>query len=186
MAMELPAAPKVYTTKYDNFRGVDFTNDPSKVWAHRSPNGLNMMPDLAGRPRKRTGWKIEKSAQDFRDCYNDTTSSSYTGKIVPIKTNYFEIGGEDYLAITNNLGLFFYSKFIGTSAKDEPDLVYIDCYFGEVGTADEDTATTIAIAPDANRAFFFEGNGTAAFYIYGNYKVWKYGYNVDSQKFTFS
>lgn len=166
MAMELPAAPKVYTTKYDNFRGVDFTNDPSNVWAHRSPNGLNMMPDLAGRPWKRTGWKIEKSAQDFRDCYNDTTSSSYTGKIVPIKTNYFEIGGEDYLAITNNLGLFFYSKFIGTSAKDEPDLVYIDCYYGEVGTATASVATTISIAPDANRAFFFEGQGLAGFYIF--------------------
>lgn len=166
MPIEVPSAPKVYTTKYDNFRGVDFTNDPSNVWSHRSPNALNMMPDLAGNPWKRTGWKIMKSAQDFRDCYNDTTSSSYSGKIVPIKTNYFEIGGEDYLAITNNLGLFFYSKFIGDSAKDEPDLLYIDSYYGEVGTANEEVATTIEIAPDANRAFFFEGQGLAGFYIF--------------------
>lgn len=172
MAIELPAAQKVYTTKYDNFRGVDFTNDPSNVWSHRSPNAVNMMPDLAGNPWKRTGWGIVKSSQDYRDCYNtamgyaDTDPEYYDGKIVPIKTNYFELGGVDYLAISNNLGLFFYSKFIGSSAKDEADLIYINSYYGEVGTAKESTATTIDIAPDANRAFFFEGQGLAGFYIF--------------------
>lgn len=173
MPIEVPSNPKIYTTKYDNFRGVDFTNDPSNVWNHRSPNAVNMMPDMAGRPWKRTGWEIMKSAQDFRDCYNtamgyvkDVNPEYYEGKIVPIKTNYFEIGGEDYLAVSNNLGLFFYSKFIGTSAKDEPDLIYIDGYYGEVGTATESTKTLISIAPDANRAFFFEGQGLAGFYIF--------------------
>ena len=40
MAMELPASPKVYTTKYDNFKGVDYTNDATNVWRRRSPTGV--------------------------------------------------------------------------------------------------------------------------------------------------
>ena len=112
MAREIPAAPKIYTTTYDNFRGVDFTNDPTNVWSHRSPNAKNMIPDLSGRPWKRTGWKIVKTAQDFKDVYNTTKgydpedADYFTGKVIPQKTSYFELGGEDYLAITNNLGLF--------------------------------------------------------------------------------
>ena len=70
MAINVPSDPKVYTTKYDNFKGVDFTNDPSNVWSHRSPNAVNMTPDLAGRPWKRTGWEIIKTSLDFRNCYN--------------------------------------------------------------------------------------------------------------------
>lgn len=172
MPLTVPKAPKVRTTRYDSFRGVDFTDDATNVWMHRSPNAVNMTPDISGRPWKRTGWEIKKSAQDIRDCYNTIMGYSssdpnyYEGKIIPIKTNYFEIGGEDYLAISNNLGLFFYSKFIGTSAKDEPDLTYIKSYYGEIGTTTESTATTIPIAPDANRAFFFEGQGLAGFYIF--------------------
>lgn len=172
MPINVPDNPRVYTTKYDNFRGVDFTNDPTNVWSHRSPNALNMTPDLAGRPWKRTGWGIVKSSQDFRDCYNSAMgyqqgdAGYFTGRIIPIKTNYFELGGEDFLAVSNNLGLFFYSKFIGTAAKDEADLMYIKSYRGEVGTATESIDTTISIAPDANRAFFFEGQGIAGFYIF--------------------
>ena len=172
MPINVPASPKVYTTKYSNLRGVDFTNDPSNVWSHRSPNAKNMTPDIAGRPWKRTGWKIEKSAQDFRDCYNttmgynDTDPEYYEGAIVPIKTSYFELGGVDYLAISNNLGLFFYSCFIGTSASNEPHLMYINEYYGEIGTATESTPTAMPIAPDANRGFFFEGQGIAGFYIF--------------------
>lgn len=171
MAREIPEAPKVYTTKYDNFRGVDFTNDASNVWSHRSPNGKNMTPDLAGRPWKRTGWKVVKTVQDYVDCYNTATGESYEGGLTPLKTSYFEIGGEDYLAISNNLGLFFYSKFIGALALDEADLMYIDGFYGEVGTASENTKTTVKLDPDPNRGFFFEGNGKAGFYIFCSYEV---------------
>ena len=172
MALQVPKEPKIYTTKYDNFRGVDFTNDPSNVWSHRSPNAKNMTPDLSGRPWKRTGWKVEKSSQDFRDCFNtqmgyeEGDPGYYDGPIVPIKTSYFELGGMDYLAISNNLGLFFYSSYIGSLASNEPYLIYIDRYYGEIGTPSESTATQIAIAPDANRGFFFEGQGKAGFYIF--------------------
>lgn len=178
MARAIPSAPRINTTIYDNFRGVDFTNDATNIWKHRSPDAVNMMPDLAGRPWKRTGWKIEKTTQAFKDCYNTTKGYDpedpdyYTGRIVPLKTNYFTIGGEDFLAITNNLGLFFYSKFIETGnfvtpiTSEEPYLMYIKCYYGEVGTSTETTPTNAVIIPDPNRAFFFEGFGTAGFYIF--------------------
>ena len=172
MPISVPNDPKVYTKKYDNFRGVDFTNDPSNVWTHRSPNAKNMTPDISGRPWKRPGWKIVHEAKDFADVFNDTMGYSegdaeyYEGRITPQKTSYFELGGEDYLAISNNLGLFFYSKFIGTSATDAPHLLYIDRYYGEIGTNTEFTPTQHRLMPDANRGFFFEGQGTAGFYIF--------------------
>lgn len=172
MAIPVPASPKVYTTKYNNFRGVDFTNDPSNVWAHRSPNAKNMSPDLAGRPWKRTGWAIVQEAKDFIDCFNTTMGYSegdpgyYEGRVTPQKTGYFQLGGEDYLAISNNLGLFFYSKFIGNSASNAPYLLYIDGYYGEIGTATENTKTSHLLMPDGNRGFFFEGQGTAGYYIF--------------------
>ena len=64
MALEIPKNPKVYTTKYENFRGVDFTNNPTKVRYRRSPSGKNMLPDASGVPFKRHGWKkhIRKEA----------------------------------------------------------------------------------------------------------------------------
>ena len=172
MPINVPASPKVYTTKYNNFRGVDFTSDPTNVWSHRSPNAKNMTPDLSGRPWKRTGWQIVKEAKDFIDTFNTTMGYSegdpeyYDGRVTPQKTSYFTMGGEDYLSISNNLGLFFYSKFIGSSATDVPHLLYIDGYYGEIGTAKENTKTSNRIMPDANRGFFFEGQGLAGFYIF--------------------
>lgn len=65
MPVSVPNSPKVLTTKYQNWRGVDYTNDPSNVWYRRSPNGLNMLPNLDGQPFKRNGWKVELSTDDF-------------------------------------------------------------------------------------------------------------------------
>lgn len=65
MPVSVPSSPKVLTTKYQNWRGVDYTNDPSNVWYRRSPSGLNMLPNLDGQPFKRNGWKVELSTNDF-------------------------------------------------------------------------------------------------------------------------
>ena len=66
MAIAVPAQPKVYTTKYDSFKGVDFTNDQTNVWRRRSPTGRNMLPDASGRPFKRHGWEILISNADIQ------------------------------------------------------------------------------------------------------------------------
>jgi len=113
MAISVPSEPKVHTTVYDNFRGVDKTNDPSNVWKKRSPGGVNMLPNLDGRPYKRNGWKIEFTSEDFCEAagISPTTVEQY-------KVDYFELGGEDWLALYTSIGLFFYSD----------TLMYMDTY----------------------------------------------------------
>ena len=57
MPLAAPEEPKVYTTIYNQFKGVDFTNDPTQVYKRRSPDAVNFTPDDGGIPYKRVGWK---------------------------------------------------------------------------------------------------------------------------------
>lgn len=70
MPIDVPAPQKVLTTKYDNFKGVDFTSDPTNVWRHRSPSGVNMLPDASGRPFKRYGWEEVFTQKQLRTIYD--------------------------------------------------------------------------------------------------------------------
>lgn len=56
--LDLPAAPKTYTTMYNDLKGVDFSTDPALVYRKRSPTALNMISDDGGSPRKRPGWEV--------------------------------------------------------------------------------------------------------------------------------
>lgn len=169
MPMEVPDNPKTYTKMYQNFAGVDYTNDPSNVWYRRTPDGVNMLPDESGRPFKRTGWKKEITAQDFADMYATDTGQVAPSEIEIRKCYYFELSGQDHIVIFTNYGVFIYrdgellsSKSIDAqnSISYDPDL--IDAY---------------------DRAFFFEGGGKSAFYTYGGFKIWEYGYS-DEDGFT--
>lgn len=154
MAREVPAAPKVYTTTYDNFRGVDFTNDATNVWRRRSPTGVNMLPDESGRPFKRHGWNILLSNEDI------CTALSVPSCVIQ-KCSYFELAGVDHIVVFTDAGVLFYNgdenatayTTVGVTAINNDDY---DCYSGY------------------DRSFFFEGDGTSAFYIYGNFKMWRY------------
>lgn len=150
MARELPSAPRVYTTTYDNFKGVDFTNDSTNVWRRRSPSGTNMLPDESGRPFKRNGWEVMLSNADICSALGLATED------VPIlKLAYFELAGKDHIAIFTEAGLIFYNGSVTFTCLDK------DCYLSY------------------DRCFFFEGNGTSAFYIYGNYRVWRYSWDEE-------
>lgn len=157
MPLDIPKEPKVYTTVYDNFKGVDFTNDATNVWHRRSPDGYNMLPDESGRPFKRTGWEVIVSAEDLCDILNKTD-------IRILKCHYFELAGKDHILIFTDGGVFRY-------LDDELKLLTTPDFSGD--STDVDCYTSY------DRAFFFEGGGTSAFYIYGNYKVWVYGYDGD-------
>lgn len=50
-------SPETFTKVYRDFRGADFSTDPTQVDACRSPDCLNLLPDLDGFPEKRTGWR---------------------------------------------------------------------------------------------------------------------------------
>ena len=47
----------LYKKRYDRFRGVDFSTDPTQVADTRSPICQNLISDLAGFPEKRLGWR---------------------------------------------------------------------------------------------------------------------------------
>lgn len=190
MPLEVPKSPKVRTTKYENFRGVDFTNDATNIWYRRSPSAVNMLPDASGRPFKREGWSVLVSNATLcsalsryeevsinADQFNDAKTSFYTksgSTYVQCTENdtydanetyyqyyeienctiekcaWFELAGKDHIVIFTDEGVVFYNGTITAKSID------YDCYLSY------------------DRCFFFEGNGTSAFYIYGNYKVWKY------------
>jgi len=169
MATELPAAPRVNTTIYDNFKGVDFTNDPSNVWYRRTPDGVNMLPDESGRPFKRTGWKVEVSASDMANLYATDNNATAPSEIDVRKCYYFELSGQDHIFIFTNYGVFFYreGELFSSKALDASNTI----------SYDQDMIESF------DRAFFFEGGGKSAFYIYGGFKIWEYGYS-DIDGFT--
>ena len=141
MAMEIPKAQKIYTTIYENFRGVDYTNDQTNIWRRRSPTGYNMLPDEAGRPFKRTGWEVAISSDDI--------TTLVGGDYAIQKCFYFELGGEDHIIIFCDVAL----------------LLYVD---GNLSLLTTDSSCCSSY----ERAFFFEGGGKSAFYIYGESKAW--------------
>lgn len=49
--------PAKYGRSFSEFRGVDFSTDPTQVDARRSPAALNLISDLSGFPEKRLGWR---------------------------------------------------------------------------------------------------------------------------------
>lgn len=170
MAMEIPKAQKVNTTVYENFRGVDFTNDPSNVWYRRSPDAYNMLPDEAGRPFKRTGWKIEVSAQNMAELYADDNNKTAPSEVTIRKCHYFELAGKDHVIIFTNIGVFVYRE---TEDHVSELLSSKSLNANNVISYDKDMIESY------DRAFFFEGGGKSAFYTYGNFKIWEYSYNDD-------
>lgn len=184
MALDIPSEPKVYTSVYDNFKGVDFTNDPSNVYRRRSPSGRNLLPDLDGRPLKRKGWKIDVGAEEFLQAFRDgmdeciafitakgglateaetermetcqTWKESFDN-VTPYKTYYFELGSIDYILVYNNLGVFIY---------DGDSLQYIWHYVNRDGGDGYFPKYVPTSSSDAKRGFFYEANGTAGFYLF--------------------
>ena len=125
MAIELPAAQKVYTTKYDNFKGVDFTNDATNVWHRRSPSAVNMLPDASGRPFKRHGWDI-LITQEQLCTYLEEPSCTIQ------KCSWFEIAGIDHLAIFTDKGLIFWNgNFVCKNKEYDCYSSYERCFFFE-------------------------------------------------------
>lgn len=153
--LQAPSEPKKYTTVYNDFKGVDFTSDATRVWKKRSPTGLNMTPDLNGMPWKRTGWKIEITQADFQAAYE-------YGSNILVKNMYsFELAGQDHLIIFCNCGVFAYT---------EGQLTHL--------------VTLDSITDEPYRGFFFEGNGDAGFYFFGNKEIYAYKYNDAADTFS--
>lgn len=173
--MEVPKEPKVYTTVYDNFKGVDYTDDASNVFRRRSPDGLNMLPDLDGKPYKRPGWEVALSAQDFRNA----AGVASTAKVIPDKTYYFELGGYDIMLIFNSLGIFSYRRPPISGSQDAFGhiLHHLSTFIPIGGGNPQPFPPKIDgkdVPIDSGRAFFFEGGGTAGFYLFVGLRLFRY------------
>ena len=209
MPISVPASPKVFTTKYANFRGVDYTNDASNVWYRRSPTGVNMLPDLSGHPYKRYGWKIEFTSADFCAAANISPAVDVT----QYKVDYFELGGKEYLFFHTSLGCFYYADaltFINKSYEYDEVYYYSKsqtynegdfCEYTSGGRThrykctqtggitvpeaftsahwtevDEDDCwksfPPTGVSVDYRKAFFFEGGGQAAYYLFAGSKMY--------------
>lgn len=166
--LRIPSESKIYTTIYDSFKGVDFTNDPTNVWRKRSPEAVNMMPDESGRPFKRAGWEIEIPVEAFAIEYYNTKGFS-VDEITIRRCYYFELAGLDHIVVFTNVAVFICRQTVGGESDDGTEI--------ELLTDDADAIDS------AMRAFFFEGGGTAAFFIYGGYKIWRYQH--ENGGFTF-
>lgn len=162
MPIEIPKADKTYTTVYDNFKGVDYTNDATNIYKRRTPSGVNMIPDLGGKPYKRTGWEIAVSEEMLAEAYGEELDGGFS----IYKIHYFEMEGCDHIILFTTTGLFAYRA----DGDDVNELKFLS-----------DDAT---LKECYDRAFFFEANGGTGFYIYGNYSVWKYCYDEESGMFV--
>lgn len=172
MPVNVPENPKVLTTTYQSFRGVDYTNDPTNVWYRRSPSGKNMLPDLDGRPRKRTGWEIELTPAHFREA----AGISGDVEVIQDRVYYFELGGYDYLMIFNNLGVFSYyeNPMGGASSQAFPKLLVHHNEYIDLNGATQSFPPSGYGEIDPRRGFFFEGGGTSGFYLFVGIKLFRY------------
>lgn len=167
MAVEVPEESKKYTTVYENFKGVDFTNDASNVYKRRSPNGINMLPDLDGRPYKRKGWKIDIPYTDFI-----TASGKSVSSYIPKRIHHFSLGGQDYMMFFTSIGVFY---------RNENTNGIVKC---QLASGDDLEHPTLSEFPptvdwqtldaDSHRAFFFEGNGGAGFYCFVGRELFRF------------
>lgn len=58
-AINIPqSAPRIYSSKYTDFKGVDMSTDPTQISEGRSPFAPNLISDSGGFPEKRPGWRM--------------------------------------------------------------------------------------------------------------------------------
>ena len=60
VSFKVPKSPSRSIFNIDQFLGVDMTNNGTSVDERMSPNAPNMIRDVPGKVRKRTGYKVEK------------------------------------------------------------------------------------------------------------------------------
>ncbi|MEI6101987.1 MAG: hypothetical protein WCP73_09125, partial [Eubacteriales bacterium] len=58
------AAPKLMQWIIRDFKGVDLTSAPANMLPNRASDAPNIMPDLEGKPRVRTGHHLIKKYPD--------------------------------------------------------------------------------------------------------------------------
>lgn len=130
---KIPDSVDLYTTKYDNLKGVDYSKDITEVDRTRTPSGVNMISDDGGNPVKRRGWRVTADVncgKIFEIIFHEDDETTYdplkkyvigqtgiyavvtragTQSIVTMltatitKTEYFMFGGKAYCFINGGM-----------------------------------------------------------------------------------
>lgn len=105
----VPASPKKNVIEIDNFLGVDLTNTGSNIEETRSPNAPNIIRDVPGKVRKRTGYQTIKKFDEGGVIYGvhvvktTTGLSNYRRNICATRSlNYTELAAGDSIYIYSN------------------------------------------------------------------------------------
>ncbi|MBQ3592734.1 MAG: hypothetical protein II982_00045 [Clostridia bacterium] len=104
-------------TKYTPMKGADFTNEPALVDNDRAPICENIIPDKAGYPEKRPGWRVE---------------NEYEGKIYGL--HKYTFGGVTKMLVHEGTRLWCedtllcedMAENVSRSYQNEDDLIILD------------------------------------------------------------
>ena len=104
-------------TKYTPMKGADFTNEPALVDNDRAPICENIIPDHAGYPEKRPGWRVE---------------NEYEGKIYGL--HKYTFGGVTKMLVHEGTRLWCedtllcedMAENVSRSYQNEDDLIILD------------------------------------------------------------
>ena len=95
MGYDFGTSPQLKSLNMSNFRGVDFANNATQVAKNRSPEAVNIISDLAGKPVKRTGYEtIAKFGSKINGIYRLKTEA-VEKFIVHAGTKLYEWGRKD-------------------------------------------------------------------------------------------
>lgn len=119
-----PSSPAVYTKKYMNFRGVDFSQSETMVDDSRSPHAVNVISDTGGFPEKRLGWRVLQNLGgkingifNFADRENPCAVVHAGSKIYKVKNN---VATEVYAGCADqkSCGKYFRGKLCILTGKE--------------------------------------------------------------------
>lgn len=110
--------------------------------------------------------------------------------VIPNRTHYFNYGSYDFLMIFNSLGVFYMRDDQNTVTLcemwDETLTPPAAAPFPPTKTIKVDgTDESVVVPADANRAFFFEGQGIAGFYVFVENDLYRFGVDDNGDLYFF-
>lgn len=139
----IPESPKKYKTEYSNFKGVDFSSNPTQIDEKRGAIGtVNLVSDTGGFPEKRKGWRkllqcdspingLYRGTIDGEDYFlvhggtklykwTETQLTQLKTGLTNAKGTFFVMGGKIYILTGGE-----YLVYDGETVKDVSEVAYI-------------------------------------------------------------
>ena len=115
--LNLPSSPSVYTRRYSELLGVDFTSDRTQVKHYHSPDMVNMISDKGGYPVKRVGIRSVGDAPD-KMAYSGGRYYTISRGVSSFTIKEVEWSGYSLVTVSENTVLTASDKFNSFFAMD--------------------------------------------------------------------